>query len=195
MMPKADGYTVCETLKADERTSHVPIILLTAKTSQEDKVKGLEVGADAYLNKPFDQEELEVRLQKLIELRQQLQHRYQNSETEKNSPKDKENAFIQKLQSVIQEKMEDEDFGINELCRAVGLSRMQVHRKLKAITGMPATRFLHMVRLQKAIQLLKETDLNVSEVAYKVGFSDHSYFTKLFVQQFGKTPTEIITNR
>lgn len=195
MMPEADGYTVCKTLKADERTSHVPIILLTAKASQEDKIQGLEVGADAYLSKPFHQEELEVRLQKLIELRQQLQHRYQNGAAEKSASKDKEDIFIQKLRSVIHEKMEDEEFGINELCRAVGLSRMQVHRKLKAITGMPATRFLHMVRLQKAIQLLKEIDLNVSEVAYKVGFSDHSYFTKLFVQQFGKTPTEIIMNR
>ena len=87
------------------------------------------------------------------------------------------------------------EFGINELCRTVGLSGMQVHRKLKAITAMPATQFLHMVRLQKAIQLRKETDLNVSEVAYKVGFSDHSYFIKPFVQQFGKTPTEIIMNR
>ncbi|MEM7162904.1 MAG: ATP-binding protein [Bacteroidota bacterium] len=191
MMPEADGYTVCKTLKTDERTSHVPIILLTAKATQEDKVQGLEVGADAYLSKPFHQEELEVRLQKLIELRQQLQERYQGSSIGNKSPQNKEDEFIQKLQSVILDRIEDEGFGINDLCHAVGLSRMQVHRKLKALTGMPATAFINTVRLQKAFELLSDTELNVSEVAYKVGFSNHSYFSKLFVNKYGKTPSEI----
>lgn len=194
MMPEADGFTVCKTLKEDERTSHVPIILLTAKATQEDKVQGLDAGADAYLNKPFHQEELEVRLQKLIELRQQLQQRYQDGSNSNNSSKNNEDEFIQKLRSIIEEKMEDEEFSINELCHAVGLSRMQVHRKLKALTGMPATAFIRTVRLQKAYNLLSDTDLNVSEVAYEVGFSNHSYFTKLFVAQYGKTPSEIGNN-
>ena len=194
MMPEADGFTVCKTLKADERTSHVPIILLTAKTTQEDKVHGLDVGADAYLSKPFHREELEIRLQKLIELRQQLQLSYQNISDLSKTPVNKEDDFIQKLQSIIEENIEEESFNINELCRLAGLSRMQVHRKLKALTGMPTSQFLHSVRLKKAFQLLEGTDLNVSEVAYKVGFSDHSYFTKLFVKQFGKTPSEISNN-
>ena len=194
MMPEADGFTVCKTLKEDERTSHVPIILLTAKTTQDDKIQGLEVGADAYLSKPFDQKELEVRLQKLIELRQQLQSRYQGNFITNNSPKNKEDAFIQKLQAIVQEKMEDENFSINDLCHAIGLSRMQVHRKLKALTGMPTTAFINSTRLQKAYELLSDTELNVSEVAYQVGFSNHSYFSKLFFNKFGKTPSEISNN-
>lgn len=191
MMPEADGFTVCKTLKEDERTSHVPIILLTAKATQEDKVHGLDVGADAYLSKPFHQEELEVRLQKLIELRQVLQQRYQDASNNNTSVKTKEDIFIRKLRSIIEERLEDETFSIDELCRAIGLSRMQVHRKLKALTGMPTTAFIHALRLQKAYDLLSDTDLNVSEVAYQVGFSDHSYFTKLFVTKYGKTPSEV----
>ncbi|MFT4664908.1 MAG: signal transduction histidine kinase/DNA-binding response OmpR family regulator [Polaribacter sp.] len=195
MMPEADGFTVCKTLKADERTSHVPIILLTAKATQEDKVHGLDMGADAYLSKPFHQEELEVRLQKLIELRQQLQQRYQKNSNSDPTSINTEDTFIQKLRSLIEENMEDETFSIIDLCRSVGLSRMQVHRKLKALTGMPATTFIHTVRLQKAYNLLSDTDLNVSEVAYKVGFSNHSYFSKLFVNQYGKIPSEIGNNK
>ncbi|MCB9339347.1 MAG: response regulator [Lewinellaceae bacterium] len=191
MMPEKDGYTLCRTLKEDERTSHVPIILLTAKATQEDRVHGLEVGADAYLSKPFDREELEVRLQKLIELRRQLQARYQDMSNQAKSPASREDIFIQKLRTAVEENMEDESFGITELCQAVGLSRMQVHRKLKALTGIPATQFIHSIRLQKAHQLLLDTDLNVSEVAYQVGFSDHSYFTKLFVKEFGVRPSEV----
>ena len=191
MMPEADGYTVCRTLKNDERTSHIPIILLTAKATQEDRVHGLDMGADAYLSKPFHREELEIRLGKLIELRQQLQKRYQSFHNHPFSAANREDIFIQKLRTVIEENIEDESFGITELCQAVSLSRMQVHRKLKALTDMPATQFIHTIRLQKAYQLLVETDLNVSEVAFKVGFSDHSYFTKLFVRQFDQTPSEL----
>lgn len=194
MMPEADGFTVCKTLKTDERTNHIPIILLTAKATQEDKVHGLDAGADAYLSKPFHKEELEVRLQKLIELRQQLQLRYQDGSNNISPAKNKEDEFIQKLRSIIEEKMEDESFSIVDLCHSIGLSRMQLHRKLKALTGMAATAFINSVRLQKAFDLLSDTDLNVSEVAYKVGFSNHSYFSKLFANKFGKSPSEINNN-
>ena len=166
MMPEADGYSVCKTLKSDERTNHIPIILLTAKATQKDKVLGLDAGADAYLSKPFHQEELEIRLQKLIELRQQLQLRYQDDSINKSSIDNNEDEFIQKLRTIIEEKMEDESFSIVDLCHSIGLSRMQVHRKLKALTGMAATAFINSVRLQKAFDLLSDTDLNVSEVAY-----------------------------
>jgi signal transduction histidine kinase/DNA-binding response OmpR family regulator len=191
MMPEADGFTVCKTLKADERTSHVPIIMLTAKATQEDKLRGLEMGADAYLNKPFHREELELRLHKLIELRRQLQAHYQAELDVPPGRSRKIDPFIEKLQQIIEENMEDESFGISELCDTVHLSRSQVHRKLKALIGMPITQFIHAVRLQKAYQLLQETDLNVSEVAYKVGFLDHSYFTRLFVRKYEKTPSEV----
>ena len=99
--------------------------------------------------------------------------------------------FIKKLQNIIEDKIEDESFGIAALCREAKLGRTQLHRKLKALIGMPTTQFIHSVRLQKAYQLLRETDLNVSEVAYRVGFSDHSYFTRLFVKKYETTPSEI----
>ncbi len=191
MMPEADGYTVCKTLKEDERTSHVPIIMLTAKATQEDKIQGLDMGADAYLSKPFHREELEIRIGKLIELRKQLQQRYKSELEEAPGTIKTSDPFIQKLQEVIESRMEDESFGIPDLCRAVNLGRMQIHRKLKAMVGMPTTQFIQSIRLQKAYQLLKETDLNVSEVAYRVGFSDHSYFTRLFVKKYQITPSEI----
>ncbi|KAA3638743.1 MAG: DNA-binding response regulator, partial [Bacteroidetes bacterium] len=191
MMPEADGYTVCKTLKEDERTSHIPIIILTAKATQEDRIQGLDMGADAYLNKPFHREELEIRIEKLIELRKQLQQRYQSDLNEAPGKVKTTDPFIQKLQEVIEDRMEDESFGIPDLCRAVNLGRMQIHRKLKALVGIPTTQFIQSIRLQKAYQLLKETDLNVSEVAYKVGFSDHSYFTRLFVKKYQLTPSEI----
>jgi AraC-like DNA-binding protein len=173
----------------------VPIIILTAKATQQDKVHGLEVGADAYLSKPFHREELEVRLQKLIELRQQLQSRYQGTSDGLGSTANKEDAFIQKLRSIIEQNMQEESFGIEALCREVQLSRMQVHRKLKAMTGMSAIQFIHSIRLRKAYQFLKETDLNVSEVAYKVGYSDPSYFTRRFVKKFEMTPSELSKNK
>lgn len=191
MMPEADGYTVCKTLKADERTSHVPIIILTAKATQEDKVHGLDMGADAYLTKPFYREELEIRLKKLIELRQQLQKYYEHALGSPDSNLKVEDPFIEKLRAAIEDRIEDEKFGIAELCQTVNLSRMQVHRKLKALTNMPTTTFINTIRLQRAYRLLQETKLNVSEVAYQVGFSDHAYFTRLFVKKFGKTPSEI----
>ena len=195
MMPETDGYTVCHTLKSDERTSHVPIILLTAKVTQEDKERGLEVGADAYLTKPFHPKELDIRLEKLVQLRHELQKRFTDQSESKHSTDLKEDEFIQKLRAIIEENMEDESFGIMELCRIVGLSRMQVHRKLKALTGNPTTHLIHQVRLQRADQLLRSTDLNISEVAYKVGFPDHSYFTKLFTKQYGHTPTDVVNSK
>lgn len=191
MMPEADGYTVCKTIKADERTSHIPIIMLTAKATQEDKIHGLDMGADAYLTKPFIREELEIRLEKLIELRAQLQKHYKKTLSLPDKTVEVENPFIQKLRTVIEERIEDESFGIRELCQIVNLSRMQVHRKLKALTDMPTTTFINTIRLQRAYRLLEETKLNVSEVAYKVGFSDHAYFTRLFVKKFGITPSEV----
>lgn len=198
MMPKKDGFELCEVLKADERTCHIPIVMLTAKATQEDRLTGLKTGADAYLMKPFNKEELFVRLEKLIELRRALQERYAGGEAPDRFVKSEESAeltlddiFMQKIKQAIAEKMEDHNFGIEDLCRAVGHSRTQVFRKMKALTGESPVRFIQKMRLRKAKALLQTAELNVSEIAYEVGFSDPNYFSRAFSKEFGIPPSAI----
>lgn len=204
MMPIKDGFEVCQTLKTDDKTSHIPIILLTAKADTDSKIEGLELGADAYLPKPFDQKELQVRIKKLLEMRHQLQQRYQKSgflETEHAAPSDnttaentkstvhKEDAFISKVRMIVEENLMDTNFGILQLCHALGISRVHLHRKLKALTNLSTSHFIRRIRLQKAKMLLENSDLNVSEVAYEVGFSDPAYFSRLYSETFGESPS------
>ena len=195
MMPKKDGFEVCDFLKNDERTSHIPIILLTAKADFESRIQGLKCGADAYLAKPFQKDELLIRLEKLLELRANMQKRFSNLSipAESNTEEPElvlEDAFILKLKKVLEDNIENPEFGINELCDAISLSRMQVHRKLKALTGVTTTQFIRDIRLDKSLEFLKNPELNISEVAYQVGFSDPNYYSRSFVQKYGKTPSE-----
>ncbi|MFT5913064.1 MAG: YesN/AraC family two-component response regulator, partial [Paraglaciecola sp.] len=197
MMPEKNGYEVCEHLKQDERTSHIPIILLTAKSTQSDKIDGLKHGADAYLTKPFNKEELLVRLQKLVEIRQQLQIRYVNSTLDASSPiivPSIEDLFLQKLQEQIQLHLNDTEFGVPQLADSVQRSQMQLYRKLKALTDRTPSQFIRSYRLQKALTLLQARELNISEIAYKVGFSDPSYFSRMFHKEFGKNPSQFLNN-
>ena len=194
MMPKMDGFAVCQALKNDQRTSHIPIILLTAKADIQSKLEGLERGADAYLPKPFNREELLLRIRKLIEMREKLQARFRSLESP-TPTEDKsiqiEERFLQKLREILEENLDDEDFGIVQLCRAIGVSRMQLHRKLKALTGKSTSYYIRSIRLHKARELLRTTDLNVSEVAYEVGFRNAAYFSTTFLEEFGMSPNEV----
>ncbi len=188
---------MCDTLKKDERTSHIPLILLTAKATQEDKVAGLRVGADAYLQKPFDKAELFVRLEKLLELRQRLQQRYSGNASFDNflkvvkteQPPTIDDIFLQKIRAAIETNMGEPELGILHLCKAVHLSYTQVFRKIKALTGENPTFFIRKMRLQRARQLLQTTEMNVSEIAYEVGFSDPGYFSRVFHEEFGAAPS------
>ena len=194
MMPEKDGYEVCAALKKDERTSHIPIVLLTAKATTEDKITGLTQGADAYLTKPFNKEELLVRLEKLVELRKLLQERYSYFNFEKTKNTDtpsKEDLFLSKIHELVEENISDDSFGISQLCRGIGMSRSQIYRKLIALTGKSTSHYINYIRLQKAQELLKSSDLNVSEVAYDVGFTDPAYFSRLFAKEFGYPPSEM----
>ncbi len=196
MMPQKDGFEVCNFLKHDERTSHIPIVMLTAKASIEDKLTGLQKGADAYLIKPFNKQELFIRLQKLIELRLQLQKRYSGAALfdpalRPEASPDIEDVFLVKLKDIIQAHLDDSEFSIPQFCTEAGLSRTQMHRKLKALTDMSATHFIRSFRLQKAKELLRSTDLNVSEIAYDVGFRDPAYFSTSFLAEFGVSPSEM----
>lgn len=192
MMPIKDGYEVCATLKEDIRTSHIPIILLTAKADQGARISGLKSGADAYLTKPFDKEELDVRLQKLLELRRQLQLRYNQwrpAESPSSQHLTKEELFLRDLRQTVEEKLSDESFGTSQLCRELGMSRSQLYSKVKALTGQSVALYLRGVRLEKAKSLLLQTDLNVSEVAFEVGFRTSGYFTQSFTEETGMSPT------
>ncbi|MEN0048457.1 MAG: ATP-binding protein [Bacteroidota bacterium] len=192
MMPKKNGFEVVETLKQDERTSHIPIVLLTAKATQQDKIEGLQYGADAYLMKPFDKEELFIRLEKLLELRQSLQQKYATftpiTHVVKMESSNLEERFLQKLHEVVEKHYENSDFGVEELAKESQLSRIQLYRKLKAICNQTPSQFLRNFRLQKAKTLLNNPDLNISEVAYEVGFNDPAYFTRVFSKEFGQSP-------
>jgi YesN/AraC family two-component response regulator len=192
MMPEKDGYEVVERLKKDERTSHIPIILLTAKAELESRLEGLERGADAYLSKPFEKKELEVRLRKLIEVRQKLTMRYGalNPEgTPETSAEIQEDAFLKKLRSIVDAHLDSEDFGIGELCKELSVSRTQLHRKLKALTNKSTSQVIRTIRMQEAKKLLLNSALNISEIGYAVGYGNPSHFTQEFTKEFGEAPS------
>ncbi len=193
MMPGKDGFELCNTLKNDERTSHIPIILLTAKADSDSVLQGLERGADAYLSKPFDEKELRVRLRKLIELRKKLQARYSAMEVlppSNDAGIRMEDAFLTKARKMVEDRLDDPNLSLHDLCRALTVSRTQLHNKLKALTGRSASSFIRIIRLQKARELLKATRMNVAEVSYEVGFNDPNYFSRCYAEEFGERPSE-----
>ena len=193
MMSEKDGITLTKELKTDERTSHIPIILLTAKAEVESQFEGINTGADDYITKPFDKKLLKLKVEKLIESRKKLQLRY--SQEVILMPKDiaitnLDEVFLEKVQVVLDQNLVESSFNTEDFSKAVGLSRMQLHRKIKALTGLSASEFIRSQRLKLAAQLLKKSDINISQVGYTVGFNDHSYFTKCFKEAYNCTPTE-----
>lgn len=192
MMPEKDGFEVCEALRSDERTSHIPIVLLTARAGVEDRIAGLRRGADAYLAKPFHPEELRVTLLKLIELRRSLQARYSASGpvvAAGNEAENVEDAFLQKLRSAVESRLSDPGFSGEELCRALGMSYPVVYRKLSALTGRSLNVYIRLVRLQKARELLLASTLGIAEIAYETGFNDPKFFSRVFSEEFGMPPS------
>ncbi len=198
MMPKKDGYEVCDTLKKDVRTSHIPIIMLTAKSDADSRISGLEVGADAYLSKPFNELELFVRLEKLLEIRKTLQNRYKSMDTlaiSESHPNKQEDAFILEVQDIIQQNLSDETFGIAELCRSIGMSRTQLHNKLKSLTGRSTSHYIRSIRIHKAKDMLaNDPSLNITDIAFEVGFSNLKYFSKVFSEEIGNSPSNYRKN-
>lgn len=194
MMPHKNGYEVTEALKLDERTSHIPIVMLTAKADQSSKLEGYKRGADAYLAKPFDKEELMIRLAKLWEIRQRLQKRYQQTSPPPTStdPTEKmEDAFLSKVRAQILSKIDEAGYRGDALCEDLGLSRSNLYRKLKALTGLSIAHFIRSVRLDFAKgQMLQQPDLMVAEIAYASGFNDPAYFNRVFSEVNGLSPGE-----
>ncbi len=193
MMPQLDGFEVCKQLKSDHRTSHIPVILLTAKASQDDKKIGLIQGADAYLTKPFDKEELLIRLhnlyQKSLLLKERLSILPKTAEVPEPSVH-MEAAFLQKVDQTIDKQLGNNLFDTQFLCRAMAMSRTQLHRKLKVLTGQSTANYIRSKRLQKAKYLLEETELPIGEIADQVGYKDFSHFSRSFFKEFGSQPNE-----
>jgi signal transduction histidine kinase/DNA-binding response OmpR family regulator len=193
MMPRLDGLQMCNEIKHDERTSHIPILLLTAKADIESRLAGLECGADVYLNKPFNKKELQAQLRNLEQTRQNLRERYANLENLKENPDkyiQKEDTFIIRLREIIIGSMNEQNFGVLELCKKVGMSRTPLHNKIKALTGHSTSHFIMKVRIQQATQLLRTSELNISQVAFKVGVESLPYFTKIFTKEMGLSPSK-----
>lgn len=193
MMPGMDGFELCKKLKANEKTNHIPLIFLTAKAAREHKLEGLETGADDYLVKPFDAAELLIRIKNLIAIRQKLQRKYQGESWQK--PKvvaitSVHQKFIETLKNVIEKNIGNELFGVEDLGKAMAMSRSQIHRKLKALTDLSATTFIRNYRLYRAADLIKQDAGNVTEIAYQVGFNSQTYFSSSFQELFGCSPTE-----
>ena len=194
MMPEMDGFEVCTTLKNDERTSHIPVILLTAKADDASRMSGYRHGADAYLIKPFNREELLVRMEQMLTLRKKLQARYARIDPEimirKEEEFQQEDAFITKVRQTVLEHLEDPNYAIPQLCKSLLISRTQLHNKLVALTGRSTSHVIRTIRLQRGKELLQQTDQQVAEIAYSVGFSDPNYFSRCYHEEYGVTPSE-----
>jgi YesN/AraC family two-component response regulator len=194
MMPKLDGVQLAEKLKADERTSHIPVILLTAKNDSQSRLQGLKTGADDYLTKPFSTEELLVRITNLIEQRKRLAERYRerilipvSAPAESASMDEK---FLQRMKEVIEANMSDFTFTVEEMAEKMNLSRTQLLRKVKALTGLSPTELIKDFRLKRAAYLIRKKTDTVTQISYAVGFNEQSYFSKCFKKHFGVSPTE-----
>lgn len=193
MMPKMDGFEFTKTLKSNELTSFIPVILLTAKTSDEAHLEGLKSTADAFLTKPFNNEIVKETVIQLIAERKKLHTRYSQELVLRpvdiviNSVEEK---FIEKLQLILSKELANADFSADDFANSIGMSRMQLHRKLKSLLGVSATEFLRNERLKASTELLKKGKANISEIAYSVGFNDVSYFSKCFKEMYHCTPTE-----
>ncbi|WP_323787494.1 two-component regulator propeller domain-containing protein [Psychroserpens sp.] len=195
MMPEKNGFELCKALKNDERTSHIPIILLTAKASEQDKIRGLSNGADAFITKPFNKAELFVRIQELIKLRTLLYQKYSSASSWDAIPnknlEDKDAAFMNKVLFYIEQHMDDASFNSMRLSRELNLSESQLYRKLKATTDASTAVFIRRVRLQKAKTILQNSEFTISEIAYQTGFNSPGWFSRAFKEEFGFAPNEM----
>jgi AraC-like DNA-binding protein/two-component sensor histidine kinase len=199
MMPEKNGFELCAHLKEHELTNHIPIILLTAMAEAEARIKGLKRGADAYLAKPFEVEELNVRVLKLLEIRKMLRQKYyqqaidvssNNLSIEQTKPVlDVEDAFITSIQDIVSENYSDASFNVTQLIDIIGVSESQLRRKFRALAGVSPNHYIQSFRMKKAQALLEQSNLNIAEIAYKAGFNDPGYFSKYFLKSYGVSPS------
>ncbi|MBI5539300.1 MAG: response regulator [Bacteroidia bacterium] len=196
MMPEMNGYEMTKLIKNNQQTSHIPVIILTAKASEESKIEGLEAAADDYVVKPFNKAELLLRIRNTIANRQKLRDKFQKSITVNPSEvtaTSLDEQFLTKALQIIENHLADAEFSVNDFCDEIGMSKTNVYRKLKALTNQSFTEFMRCIRLKRAASLLLMKSGNLTEIAYQTGFSNLSYFSRSFKEQFGVSPSEYIT--
>jgi len=192
MMPKMDGFKLCEKLKTDERTSHIPVILLTAKAAKQDKLDGYEIGADDYIMKPFEPNELRARIKNLIEQRKRLHEHFKKNgvlDFGQSYITSIDKKFLQKVLDRISNHISDSSFSVALLAEDLGTSRSVVHRKILSLTGETPGELIRRIRLNKAAELIKQRFGNLSEIALEVGFINPAHFSESFKKQFGVSPS------
>lgn len=181
MMPKVDGIELCRLIKTNMQTSHIPVILLTARTADDIKINSYEVAADSYMSKPFNLDMLMVHIEKLIEQQEKRKQEFRkNIEVNPSAITSLDEQLIQKCLEYIEKNMDHPEYGVEELCRDLGMVRMSLYRKSQSITGNAPTDFIRSIRLKRAAQLLQGSQLPIVEIANRVGFSSSSYFVKCF---------------
>jgi signal transduction histidine kinase/ligand-binding sensor domain-containing protein/DNA-binding response OmpR family regulator len=193
LMPVMNGDVLCRKLKKDERTSHIPVILLTAVSSKESEIDSLKAGVDDYITKPFDINILKLKIDNLLSLRDSLREKYRNDFLMHPTPVSlvsPDEKFLKKAVDIIEKNIDNPDFDIETFSAEIGASRMQLYRKMKALTNMTVKEFIRDIRIKRAAQMLEQNKLTVSEIVYKVGFIDMPYFRKCFREQYGCSPTE-----
>jgi YesN/AraC family two-component response regulator len=192
MMPVLSGLELCRKLKNQVTTSHIPILILSAKTAVENQIEGLEMGADVYMVKPFSIDHLKAQILRLISFKEANYTQYKNEMAlvPKGVSNKLDEEFLRKVMTFIENNLTDSDLSVDQLANCVSLSKVQTYRKIKAISGMSIVEFIRAIRLKKAAQMILEGRLNFSEIAFETGFSTPSYFSKCFHDHFGKTPSE-----
>lgn len=193
MMPKMNGYDLCRTIKNDQRTSHIPIIMLTAKAQEDSKIQGLEIGVDDYLIKPFSPTELNIRVKNLIKLRKMLREKFSKTayfRPEEVTSVSLDQQFLEKIISIIKENISDENFSVEKLADLSAISLSHLHRKLNALIGQPAGQLIRVIRLEKAAELIRKGDIPIKEIAFQVGFGQQSSFSTAFKKHFGVSPNQ-----
>jgi len=193
MMPKMDGFQLCSKLKTDSNTCHIPLILLTAKSTLKDKIEGLEIGADDYIMKPFEADELKARIQNLLEQKKRIHEHFKKHglfEVEANQVTPIDQKFLQKICEIVKKHLPDPSFNIDQLAEEMSVSKSLLYKKLIALLGEPPGELIRRFRLDKAAKLIESNSGNVTDVAFEVGFNDSSYFASCFKKQFGKSPTQ-----
>jgi len=195
VMPEMDGITLLRNIKGNANISHVPVIMLTSKSEISDRLEGIKLGADAYLAKPFSLEELHLTIDNLIDNVRRLKGKFsgalkQDDKVEKVEVKGYDEELMERIMKVVNENLSDSDFNVEKMCDEVGVSRTQLHRKLKEMTGVPTSEFLRNIRLNEAARLIRERKINITQVSYMVGFANNSHFSTAFKKYFGISPSE-----
>lgn len=198
MMPDMDGFELCKTIKSNFEYSHIPIILLTAKNTIQSKVQGLELGADAYIEKPFSKEHLMAQIASLLANRNNIREFYSSSplvHIRSMAHTKADERFLESLNDAICENLEDVDMDVEKLAKVMNMSRITLYRKIKAISILTPLEVINITRLKKAAELLAEGDYKIYEISDMVGFSSQSNFARSFQKQFGITPTEYLYSK